>query len=370
MSRLELPLIGPDAHTEEWLACRVFRADSDPCIRFGASQAGQLCGLNPYQSEADLFLQAMGVVPREIPETVPMRLGKLLEPAVMQEYTNRTGNQCTVDHPMYFHYKHRFLAATPDGMTTEDGERIVVDGKTSTWHMFDKSESADLNRFGADGTDEIPATYFLQAQQQMLVMGCRLAHYPTLFDGRTMRIYRIERNDEMCDMIIERATKMIERFKTNECPDINPWHRNVKTTLFNRWQLDDPATAYEMSDEEELKWFEHAAHAEQAKAVLDKFDAFKAELQDRMGTATLAHFNNVLDKQLKLINIKEQVFTEADFTGIELYRLVTSMIKGEKFTKSKLIGVANRFYEEVMAKIGQKKKSGSRYLREVKRKDK
>src|SRR6202051_189437 len=75
---------------DEWLAVRKGG--------IGSSDAGAAVGLNPYQSQLELWMIKTGrdgCLPSIDPndETSPMYWGTLLEPIVAAHYTRRTGNK-------------------------------------------------------------------------------------------------------------------------------------------------------------------------------------------------------------------------------------------------------------------------------------
>src|SRR4051812_15586116 len=79
-----------DLSRDDWLAVRK--------TGIGSSDAGAAVGLNPYQSQLELWMIKTGRdggLPKIDPndETSPMYWGTLLEPIVAAHYTKRTGNR-------------------------------------------------------------------------------------------------------------------------------------------------------------------------------------------------------------------------------------------------------------------------------------
>lgn len=215
MSTAMTATVGPMPQTPEWTALRYFDPDRERPVIFGASEAAAACGMSPYTTPLELFLlKRRELDPEE--ENDAMRLGKKLEPIVLDEYQLRTGRVLAVDLPMFLHADHAFMAATPDAMAESD--TVAVDAKTSSFRRYNRSADVADEKFGEEGTDQMPSDYVLQAQQQIAVLGVDSVDFPVLFDGRTLRIYTVQRNDELINIVTSAERELAERIASDDPP--------------------------------------------------------------------------------------------------------------------------------------------------------
>ena len=85
----------------------------------GSSDAAAAIGLNPYQSQLELWMQKAGkadLLPSVDPsdDTSPMFWGTLLEPIVAAHYTKRTGNKVHRVNAVLQHPEHPWMLANVD----------------------------------------------------------------------------------------------------------------------------------------------------------------------------------------------------------------------------------------------------------------
>jgi putative phage-type endonuclease len=100
-----------DMGREDWLEVRR--------TGIGSSDAAAAIGLNPYQSQLELWMQKTGkgaLLPAVDPsdDTSPMFWGTLLEPIVAAHYTKRTGNKVRKVNAVLQHPEHPWMLANVD----------------------------------------------------------------------------------------------------------------------------------------------------------------------------------------------------------------------------------------------------------------
>lgn len=168
---------------EEWLAERR--------TGIGGSDAAPACGQSKWKSRYRLWLEKRGMVP-DGPETEPMLWGNRLEPIVRQEYANRTGRELVTPGVILRHPKYPCLLANIDGQAIH--ENRGYEGKTSRTG----------EGWGDPGTNEIPDEYTLQVQHYMLVTGLPVFDVAVLIGGSDFRIYEVEADKELQELIIDK----------------------------------------------------------------------------------------------------------------------------------------------------------------------
>jgi len=165
-----------------------------------------ILGLNPRKTAYQMYLEKLGLAePTE--ETMAMKLGKKFEPIVAELYeeaTNRKLKECELlVHPMY-----EFIRGTPDRMVCDEDLGLEI----KTLRSFDAGKSSET-QWGDEHTDQIPQHYFLQVIWYMLLTGRSAFDVAALAGGQEFRIYRVNKDQELEKMLIDKADAF--------------WHKNV-----------------------------------------------------------------------------------------------------------------------------------------------
>jgi predicted phage-related endonuclease len=328
------PIAGPAALSPEWHAMRRFDPVREVKVVFGATDAAACCGISPYRTPLDVFVEKRHNVAVE--ENEAMRMGRRLEPIILDEYEARR-RPCVLERglPMYFHGQYRWMGATPDALARErrgsDQGPWGVDAKASTFRRLDK-EGEDPLKFGVEGTDQMPVDYVLQGQQQCAVLNLPFVEFPVLFDARTLRIYRVERNEDLIAAIVKAEQEMYERLVNNDPPEPNWAHDNTKEligVLFGHRE----DLVQQLNEEDRDLWGEICEWKLQIKDLEERVKIETNKLLYRFGGAARGVFP-AGQKQLKRIVIKDSLVTEKDVA-------------------------------DLAAKVGQVKRRGCEYLRET-----
>lgn len=327
-----MPIAGPMPQTPEWLALRLYDPDRDGHkVVFGASEAAAVLGLSPYATPLDVYLQKTGQLPAK-EDTEAMLIGRFLEGPVLDLYSHKTSRELRRNLPFYFHPKHDFMGATPDAMA--DGEEPrAVDAKTTTHRRYNAHADVVDDMFGEEGTDQMPADYVIQAQQQAAVMGVDKVDFPVLFDGRTLRIYTVHRDDVLIKALVDAEKELAERIINCDPPEPNWQHPQAKTCLqaLNGLERD---LSIVLSDEGFERWLNRTRRKEQIK-------------------------------ELEALNAEDEVRILAEMQSAEFALFPT----GEKEIRRCVIAPTHyteKDVEDVRSKVGQVKRNGYEYFRERK----
>lgn len=298
--------VGPMPGSEEWRKLRVYDPSGHGVV-FGASEAAAALGVSPYCSPLELFLQKTQRIENEV-DSDAVEMGHLLEPVVLTLYERRTGRELRRNHPFYWHPAYDFMGCTPDAMTLGD-EQIAVDAKTTTWRRYDV---ADEDKFG-EGGDAVPTEYLCQAQQQAAVMGVEQVEFPVLFDGRTLRIYTVHRDEDLIQAIVAAESELAERIRCNDPPEPNWTHPNTSRCL--RALHGCNGGVVDLSVESAERWLE----IERRKQVIADMERQNDEDRNRILAEMAAAAVAVMPcgtRELKRIVIGESRYTEADVAAV------------------------------------------------------
>ncbi|MGN8963257.1 YqaJ viral recombinase family protein [Bariatricus sp. HCP28S3_D3] len=166
---------------EEWLAHRK--------NGIGGSDAGAICGLNPYKSAVAVYLDKTSAV-TEAEDNEHMRQGRDLEQYVAQRFMEDTGKKVRKANAIFVHPEHDFMFANVDRLIV--GEDAGLECKTASAYAADKWK---------DG--KIPAEYELQCHHYMAVTGASAWYIACVILGQQFVWQKIERDEETIQMLIE-----------------------------------------------------------------------------------------------------------------------------------------------------------------------
>jgi putative phage-type endonuclease len=162
----------------------------------GSSDAAAAVGLNPYQSQLELWMVKTGrssLLPQVDPndEASPTYWGQLLEPIVAAHYTRRTGRRVRRINAVLQHPEHPWMLANIDREIVGAGDAQILECKT-----------AGINgaRLWRDG---VPEYVQLQVMHQLAVTGKQAADVAVLLGGQELQIHRIERDEALIANLIE-----------------------------------------------------------------------------------------------------------------------------------------------------------------------
>lgn len=172
----------------EWLAAR------RRCIT--GTDIAAICGLSRYASPMSVFMDKMGLT-EPIPENEPMRWGKLLEPVIAFRYSELTGLPLKQGE---FMVRDSIVGGTPDYLAPERLIEIKTAGIRSA------------KFWGEPGTDIVPDAYHTQVQWYLHLVGLDVADLAVLIGGQDYRVYTIERNQKLIDILHYRANDFWNKY--------------------------------------------------------------------------------------------------------------------------------------------------------------
>lgn len=191
----KIPTAGLDRET--WLGMRK--------TGIGGSDAGAICGLNPYASPMSVYIdKTSDTISYEDNEA--MRQGRDLEDYVARRFMEETGFKVHRSNIMYRSKENPFMLADVDRLI--NGQDAGLECKTASAYHADKWK---------DG--EIPAHYLIQCHHYMAVTGKKMWYIAVVILGQSFRFAQIQRDES----IIDNLTCIEERFwKENVVPGIMP----------------------------------------------------------------------------------------------------------------------------------------------------
>ena len=165
---------------QEWLNLRK--------TGIGGSDAGAVCGLNPYSSAMKVFQDKISDTVEET-DNEAMRIGHDLEEYVAKRFTEATGLKVRKSNFMYRSKEHPYMLADVDRLVV--GEDAGLECKTASAYSADK---------WADGN--IPLHYVMQCYHYMAVTGKRTWYIAAVILGKEFVYHKLEWDDELIGKLI------------------------------------------------------------------------------------------------------------------------------------------------------------------------
>ncbi|MBM6753051.1 YqaJ viral recombinase family protein [Mediterraneibacter glycyrrhizinilyticus] len=154
----------------------------------GGSDAGAVCGLNPYRTAIQVYYDKTSEEIEEI-DNEAMRQGRELEEYVARRFCEASGKKVRRANALLYDEKNPFMLADVDRMIV--GENAGLECKTASPYMADQWKEGS-----------IPVSYQIQCYHYMAVCGVDAWYIAVLIYGREFKYYRIERDDEVIENLI------------------------------------------------------------------------------------------------------------------------------------------------------------------------
>lgn len=251
---------------EEWLAERA--------TGIGGSEAAAVCGMSPWATPLDVYMSKVGYldgVGRGADDETPdMRRGTLLEPAVLQLYTDETGMVVAKPEKSVVCKDHPFMRANLDGITVPDGSPII-EAKTARWRC-PPGGGDSAHRWGDPWTAEVPIVYLFQCMHNMVVAGVDLCHVPVLFGDFEFAIYEVHADREFQELMIAQEERFWSMVEARTPPDpVND------ADVSKRWPISQPRQRKATKEALEI-----GGHLLAVREYFKKLEAFKESLEAEM----------------------------------------------------------------------------------------
>lgn len=186
----------------------------------GASEVGLLFGLPSFggRTLSDIWFEKKFGTVSGGKGNASTKLGNKLEPVVLEMAEERLGT-LIVDRQKWA--TRGSNGATLDGRAENSG--AVVEAKTSgiLWR-------GDQSEWGEDGTDEVPDSYLVQVQAQLLVTGAELGYLAALIGGRGFALFEITPQESLLRAISDKATEFVQSLSSDVPPPEPPQLETLK----------------------------------------------------------------------------------------------------------------------------------------------
>lgn len=249
-----------DLSREDWLKARK--------RGLGGSDISAIFGLNRWKSPVDVYLDKAGLSePAE--ESEYMYWGAVLEEVVAREFTRRTGYKVRRRNAVLVNDDYPYLLANIDRELV--GERVGLECKTASAYKVAEWED-----------DKVPDEYMLQVQHYMAVTGYKAWWLAVLIGGNTFRILQVDRDDEIIELIKDRAQEFWETYVVPQV--IPPLDGTSRETLLQLYPESNGETVQLTSEINRLVGQRQAINAS-IKALQEEKDTLETKIIGAIGSA-------------------------------------------------------------------------------------
>ena len=276
---------------KEWLKLRK--------TGIGGSDAGAICGLNPYSSSMSVFRDKTGTdIEEEDKES--MRQGRDLEDYVAQRFMEATGFKVHRCNKMYRSEEYPFMIADVDRMIV--GQDAGLECKTASSYNADKWKNG-----------EIPPHYLIQCFHYMAVTGKKEWYIAVVVLGQDFKYAKITRDEEM----IRNLIAIESRF----------WNDNILSGVM-------PEPDGSKACDEVLEEYFKTARKDSAISLIGFDEKLKRRIELGELIGKLEQEQKQIDQEIKLyMKDNELAVSEhyrVSWSNVETMRLDTKRIKVER----------------------------------------
>jgi YqaJ-like recombinase protein len=177
--------------------------------------------------------------------------------------------------PTLRHPKWDFLYCTPDCLLDNDEG---IEAKTSTTFA-----ARDL--WGEEETDDIPPDALCQAQLECEFLDVEIVHVPLMLDIWKLKPYRVVRNQQVIDTLIEAARDLWQMIRAGELPEPIWTHPSTLDVVRAINRDIAPGQIKTLSEEGKQAERRRLGIAIEKKALDAEDDSLKAQLLHEIGDA-------------------------------------------------------------------------------------
>ncbi|MCH5250551.1 MAG: YqaJ viral recombinase family protein [Lachnospiraceae bacterium] len=266
----------------------------------GGSDAGAICGLNPYSSQMSVYRDKTCETEDEQEDNEAIRQGHDLEEYVAQRFMEATGLKVRKSNFMYRSVGNPFMIADVDRLVV--GEDAGLECKTASAYSADKWKDGD-----------IPLHYIMQCYHYMAVTGKRTWYIAAVILGQRFVYRRLEWDGDLISQLIE-----AERYF---------WTEHVEKGIM-------PNPDGSKACDEVLEQYFHTSRKESTIELVGFDERLDRREQILSQIAELEQEQKRIEQEVKLyMRDNESAFSgnyRISWSSIETTRLDTKRIKEEK----------------------------------------
>ncbi len=251
-----------------------------------ASKVGAILGLSTWDSPYSMWRKMRGdVIEPDRDATPAQERGNYQEAATLAWFYDKNPDLYEVDR--------QFVATLPGeewALATLDSVAYDVETGTDSYIVEAKS-AAYADKWGTEGTDEIPADYLAQVHFQLALMPHAIRAYVPVIFGMPFeyRLYVVERDDALCGDLLDQCRTFWLSLADDIAPDLDDTVATWDSVRKLHPDIEDDA-ALNLTRDEAVAFIEATGAKKDAEAAER---LIKSQLLDEMGRAKYAECDGV-----------------------------------------------------------------------------
>ena len=195
---------------EEWLEERTKGMGATDCASIIVNSASPEDRVGCWKGSLfAMWSTKMKMSPPEGDISAAARRGQIMEEYVCRMYSARMGEGVELtEQGLTWHPKRKHVFGTPDRLVSLDGVRFGMDAKT-------RRSSAG---WGEDGSSNVPLDTEIQCRVYMDIFNAPYWDVATLFGIDDFRVYRIYRDQELIDEVLDVCEDWFNKHVSGELP--------------------------------------------------------------------------------------------------------------------------------------------------------
>ncbi|MEX3950591.1 YqaJ viral recombinase family protein [Paraburkholderia sp. EG287A] len=253
----------------------------------GGSDAAAALGQSRHKTAHQLYLEKTGQIPGDVmasPDAVErMEFGKLIEQVIADMYARRYNVRLRKHNRLAVHPRFPWMIGSFD--RTVDGQRIGLECKNVD------SLSYRFGGWGDEHSDQVPQEYLLQCAHYLAVSGYDAWVLAACVGGNTLKVFRVERDSELVELIEHGEAEFWQHIERNEAPPLDYQHPTA-IPLLKRLFPGSSGETVRLPAEAEAMHYARLDFTEQAELMSKGADAAKARILHMMGEAAVGLLPN------------------------------------------------------------------------------
>jgi len=195
---------------EQWLQERTKGLGATDCANIIVNSANQSDRIGCWKGSLfSMWSTKMKMSSSDGSTSSAARRGQIMEEYVCRMYQERLGEEANlIAHGLTWHPKRKHIFGTPDRLVELDGVRFGMDAKTRR----------SSKGWGDDGSCTLPLDTEIQCRVYMDIFDVPYWDVATLFGLDDFRLYRLERDQELIDDILDVCEEWWQRYVVGETP--------------------------------------------------------------------------------------------------------------------------------------------------------
>lgn len=258
----------------------------------GGSDISAVMGMNRWKTPLQLWLEKTGSAePADLSKVEAVQLGTELEEFVAQKFARETGKQVRVQSKMYIHPKYEYMVAHVDRLITGSDE--LLECKTCSFFKKDEWEN-----------NGIPQEYVLQVMWYMGITGRKKAWIAVLIGGQSFKYKEVEFDQELFDIMVERAKNFWDCVQNNIPPEIT---LNDGETLREMFPKHSNDIVEDLEANDEIAYYQELKNTiSEQQNELKLLDAkIKNRIQGNLGISTSKYIATWKEQESSKIDTKK-----------------------------------------------------------------